>query len=62
MDAFLEVRRKVGNLVAIKKINTIEIEMTKNLELKEKIVIEFEFQLHLWWQKHVLSLILFFSW
>ena len=36
VGAFLEVRRKVGNLVINIKINTIEIEMTKYLELGEK--------------------------
>ena len=35
VDAFLEFRRKVGNLVTIKKINAIEIEMTKYLELRK---------------------------
>ena len=33
VGAFLEVRRKVGNLVTSIKINTIEIEKTKYLEL-----------------------------
>ena len=36
MNAFLKVRRKVGNLVTSKKINAIEIEMIKYLELGEK--------------------------
>ena len=33
VDAFLEVRRKVGNLVTSKKINAIKIELTNYLEL-----------------------------
>ena len=33
VDAFLEVRRKVDNLVTSIKINTIKIEMIKYLEL-----------------------------
>ena len=33
VDAFIEVRRKVGNLVTSKKINTIRIELSKYLEL-----------------------------
>ena len=33
VGAFLEVRRKVGNLVTSKKINAIKIELTKYLEL-----------------------------
>ena len=33
MDAFLKVRRKVGNLVTSKKINAIKNELTKYLEL-----------------------------
>ena len=37
MNAFLKVRRKVGNLVTSIKINTIEIEMTKYLELGKDI-------------------------
>ena len=38
VGAFLVVRRKVGNLVTSIKINTIEIELTKYLELgKESI-------------------------
>ena len=33
VDAFLEVRRKVVNLLTSKKINAIKIEMAKYLEL-----------------------------
>ena len=36
VDTFLEVRRKVGNVVTSKKINAIEIETRKYLELREK--------------------------
>ena len=49
VDTFLEVRRKVGNLVTSKKTNAIEIERQNIKNYEKKKVLEFGFQLHLGW-------------
>ena len=49
VDTFLEVRRKVGNLVTSKKTNAIEIEWQNTKNYDKKKVLEFGCQLHLAW-------------
>ena len=47
VDAFLEVRWKVSDLVTSKKINAIEIEWQNIKNCEKKKVLEFGCQLHL---------------
>ena len=49
VDTFLEVRRKVGNVVTSKKTNAIGIEWQNIKNYKKKKVLEFGCQLHLGW-------------
>ena len=49
VDAFLEVWRKVGNLVTSKKTTAIEIEWQNIKNYEKKKVLEFGCQLHLGW-------------
>ena len=59
VDAFLEVRRRVRNLVTSKKTNAIEIEWQNIKNYEKKKVLEFECQLHLGWKQLVFNLIFF---
>ena len=59
VDAFLEVRRKVRNLVTSKKTNAIGIEWQNIKNYEKKKVLEFGCQLHLGWKKLVFNLIFF---
>ena len=49
VDAFLELRRKVRNLLTSKKTNDIEIEWQNIKNYEKKKVLEFGCQLHLGW-------------
>ena len=59
VDAFLEVRRKVRNLVTSKKTNAIEIEWQNIKNYEKKKVLNFGYQLHLGWKQLVFNLIFF---
>ena len=59
VDAFLEVRWKVSDLVTSKKINAIEIEWQNIKNCEKKKVLEFGCQLHLGWKQLVFNLIFF---
>ena len=59
VDAFLELRRKVRNLLTSKKTNDIEIEWQNIKNYEKKKVLEFGCQLHLGWKQLVFNLIFF---
>ena len=59
VNVFLEVRRKVHNLVTSKKTNAIKIERQNFKNYEKKKVLEFGCQLHLGWKQLVFNLIFF---